>query len=120
MEGDWEDDQLPRGPRRLGFSQVRDAERGVRAALSRGPLLGFLGLDELSRDVERCHHLYWAAVWGLFSLCRVCLQVDFAVWSTKRILALENVIHCAVGFLDLAREERVAMSVALRKRARQI
>ena len=36
VEGDLEDDQLSQGPRKIGFSQVRDAERGVRAALSRG------------------------------------------------------------------------------------
>ena len=64
VEGDFEDDQLPCGPRKIGFSQVRGAEKGVMAALSRGPLPGFLGLDELGRDVQRCHHLYLAAVWG--------------------------------------------------------
>ena len=46
VEGDRDDDQLYPGPRMIGFSQVRDAERGVSAALARGPLSGILGLAE--------------------------------------------------------------------------
>ena len=111
-----EPDGMPPGPRTLSFTQLWDKGRGLRAALHRTPLPDKLRMSQLALDAKQCVRLVVAARWGIVGLSVVVNQADFRCWSTARLRRLENLFSCALGFLDLAAEERGKMSGELEER----